>query len=235
MSTAITPYLAMTAAEFQHCNAFPENIAWMACHFSPYSTGLSNFPEGLPENSVLILNDVIPIHRHDPEYIKEQLNQCLNKYNCTALLLDFQRTLNAESEQLIQTLLEGLPCPAVVSEPAAGGFSCPVLLSPCPPDKPLAEHLKPWEGRDTWLEIVQETEIITVGYTGSHCHIEPSVYSDECSHIDEALHCRYTVKHMPSQVEFHLWRTPEDLTQLLIDAETLGVTNAVGLYQQFHQ
>ena len=233
LSTAITPYLAMTAGEFQHCETFPANIAWMACHFSPYSTGLSNFPETLPTNAILILNDMIPIHGHDPEYIKNQLAQCLAKHRCAALLLDFQRMPNEETGQLIRTLLEGLPCPTVVSDAASGGLSCPVLLSPCPPDRPLAEHLQPWLGREIWLEIVRETTIITLDHTGSRCHTEPFVLSEEVSHIDKTLHCRYTVKCTPSQVEFQLWRSRDDLAQLLMDAEALGVTNAIGLYQQF--
>ena len=46
---AIGRYFAMTAAEIRGCSALPAGIAWMACHFSPYGTGLSNLPPELPE------------------------------------------------------------------------------------------------------------------------------------------------------------------------------------------
>ena len=45
---AITPFLAMTAAEFRKKEDLPDKIAWMACHFSPYGLGLSNLPQRLP-------------------------------------------------------------------------------------------------------------------------------------------------------------------------------------------
>ena len=68
-------YLALTAAEFANANQLPEKIAWMACHFSCYGTGLSNFPEDLPGGSVIILNDRTPPDKHDPQRILEQLQQ----------------------------------------------------------------------------------------------------------------------------------------------------------------
>ena len=45
---AIRPFLAMTAAEIRGTETLPPKTAWMACHFSPYSTGLSNLPKDLP-------------------------------------------------------------------------------------------------------------------------------------------------------------------------------------------
>ena len=51
---AITPFLAMTAAEIEHSTPLPPNVAWMACHFSPYGAGLSNLPKNLPAGSLLI-------------------------------------------------------------------------------------------------------------------------------------------------------------------------------------
>ena len=40
-------YLAMTAAELSAAEALPRKMAYMACHFSLYGTGLSNIPEQL--------------------------------------------------------------------------------------------------------------------------------------------------------------------------------------------
>ena len=48
LSMAIRQYLAMTAAEMTQAGSLPRHSAWMACHFSPYSTGLTNLPDRLP-------------------------------------------------------------------------------------------------------------------------------------------------------------------------------------------
>ena len=74
---AIPLYLAMTAREFRICKTVPANMAWMACHFSPYGTGLSNLPTSLPPGSMIILNDRTPICGHDPELIAAQLKELL--------------------------------------------------------------------------------------------------------------------------------------------------------------
>ena len=66
---AIRPFLAMTAAEIRGTETLPPKTAWMACHFSPYSTGLSNLPKALPPGSMVILDDITPIHGHDSETI----------------------------------------------------------------------------------------------------------------------------------------------------------------------
>ena len=70
---AMARYLAMTAAEMMGGAPLPGKTAWMACHFSPYSTGLCNLPAALPPGSLLILNDRTPIHGHDPERICREL------------------------------------------------------------------------------------------------------------------------------------------------------------------
>ena len=67
------PYLAMTPAEFNSVSQPPPDFAYMACHFSPYGTGLGNLPTVLPPESLLILNDRTPIHGHDPQRIFDQL------------------------------------------------------------------------------------------------------------------------------------------------------------------
>ena len=56
LSIGIRLNLAMTAAELGAA-PLPSHPAWMACHFSPYSTGLTNLPPKLPQDSLLILND----------------------------------------------------------------------------------------------------------------------------------------------------------------------------------
>ena len=70
---AMDVFLAMTAAEIYGNRNLPANIGWMACHFSPYGTGLSNLPKRLPASSLLIVDDITPIRGHDPPYILDQL------------------------------------------------------------------------------------------------------------------------------------------------------------------
>jgi hypothetical protein len=82
-------------------------MAWMACHFSPYGTGLSNLPPNLPANAMVILNDRTPIHGHDSKEILCQLNNLTP--HC--LLLDFQR-------QAVEETAAPAALPAPEAEPA---------------------------------------------------------------------------------------------------------------------
>ena len=97
---AIRPFLAMTAAEIRGTETVPPKTAWMACHFSPYSTGLSNLPKALPPGSMVILDDITPIHGHDSETIAAQLRPRLDALKCSGVLLDFQRPGYEEAELL---------------------------------------------------------------------------------------------------------------------------------------
>ena len=74
-------YLAMTAREINQCPLLPSKIAWMACHFSPYGTGLVGLPEKLPQGSLIIVNDRIPIRSHDPGQIVYQLRKLIASLN----------------------------------------------------------------------------------------------------------------------------------------------------------
>ena len=104
-------YLAMTAAEFAVCSSFPQHLAWMACHFSSYGTGLSNLPPKLPEGSMVILNDRTSICGHHPDEILCQLTTL----RPNSLLLDFQQPGVDETMTLTQTLVKELSCPVAVS------------------------------------------------------------------------------------------------------------------------
>ena len=77
----------------------------MACHFSAYSTGISNAPECLPKGSVLILNDRMSIQGHDPELVASQLAQLTEKLKPDAILLDFQRRDNAQTSAIVQAVI----------------------------------------------------------------------------------------------------------------------------------
>ena len=231
---AIVPFLAMTAAEMRSCSVFPENIAWMACHFSPYGTGLSNLPKNLPSGSVLIVDDITPPHRHDPKLIAQQLSQYVEKFQCSWVLLDFQRSGCLETETIARHLTEALPCPAALSACFAKDLDYPVFLPPLPPSVPLEEYLLPWKGRDIWLELGLDGEILTLTETG--CETVSLLYPERKAEgfCEERLHCHYSMETNEKSARFTLWRTKEDLEELLREAEHLGVNGFVGLYQEMH-
>lgn len=225
-------FLAQTSAEFAFSEKKPEKIAWMACHFSPYGMGLSNLPQTLPEGSMLILNDRIPICSHDPGLIAAQLSDAVSDFSCCAVLLDFQRPGSDRTRQVVQSIIEAHPCPVGVSHLYAEEFDCPVFLPPPDLDKPLRDHLAPWDGREIWLEAALDMARFTVTEKG--CTSLPLPYSppDGDFFKDEALCCSYRCDIHPDAAVFTLWRTPEDLADLLTQAQALGIPRTIGLYQQ---
>lgn len=228
----INCFLAMTAAEIRSCSPLPPKIAWMACHFSPYGTGLTNLPPPLPPGSMLIVNDRTPISGHDPSRILDQLGQLLSRQSWEGVLLDFQRPGIDETVALAQTLISGLPCPVGVSEAYCGDFSCPVFLPPIAPNVLPEERLAPWKGRDIWLEA--GTEALTCLLNEQGAVFSQSIGSPPPSEGFPAprLYCHHTIKLMENQVIFTLYRTPGDTAALLRRAAAFGVTRAIGLYQQ---
>jgi hypothetical protein len=229
---AIKRYLAMTAAEIEGNPAVPFPIGWMACQFSPYSQGLSNLPGSLPEDSLLILNDFTPIDGHDPSVVGAQLRQCIDSQKCTGLLLDFQREGNPQTEELVSFLVEALPCPVVVSEPYGANRKCPVFLPPLPHHLPLSEYLTPWQGREIWLDLALDGETITLSKEKAAIAPLPPGEVFDGGHREETLHCHYRTELLEDSACFTLWRTREDLEEMLEEAEALGIKTAVGLYQE---
>lgn len=225
-------YLAMTAAEIAGLRPLPTHLAYMACHFSPYSTGLSNIPGSLPPGSLLTLNDRTPICGHDPRLIAAELTRTVRQLKCSGVVLDFQRPENQETAELCRILIQALPCPPAVSAIYAEEFSCPVLLPPVPPDCLLSEHLAPWEGREIWLEAGLNGLQITLTSEGHAYRPLPSQLPPDSLFSDEALHCHYYMRTEAQSAHFFLLRSPEDLRALLREAEALGVTQAIGLYQE---
>lgn len=228
---AIVPFLAMTAAEMKQAPSLPPNTAWMACHFSPYATGLSNLPPSLPEGSMLILNDRTPIHGHDPQQITGILQDTIDTLGCSGLLLDLQRTDSPQTAQLVRCLSEKIKCPVGISAPyALDGF--PVFLPPIPPYTRPEVFLAPWQGWDIWLDASAEGSLIRITKQGTTYGALSG--GDSGSHADSLLHCHYSIRTHEDAVEFRLARTPEDLMSLFADAEKFGVTKVIGLYQDLH-
>ena len=231
---AIRQYLAMTASEIAAVNPLPTQIAWMACHFSPYGMGLSNQPQKLPKGSLLILNDRTPIHLHDPLLVACQLSSLLQRLSCAGLLLDFQRPGCEEQGTLCAFLADTLPYPVAISSLYARYADSPVFLPAAPCHIPLEKYIAPWRGREIWLELALDCQELLLTPQGCQVHSIPRQEVSDSFHADERLHCRYRSQVTPSEAKFTLLRTRENLAGLVSHAEKLGVTTTVGLYQELH-
>ena len=226
---ALPLYLAQTAAEMAG-NPHSGKLAWMACHFSSGGKGLSNLPEMLPAGAMLILDDSTPLDGHDPALIAAQLSEVIAGQHCESLLLDFQRPQIPGQQELAELLAASLPCPVGVSEAYARALACPVFLSPVPPDQRLSDHLTPWQGREIWLEAALDGLMLTL--TESGCSVEALYDFPEDGLAEDMLHCHYTIETAADSAIFRLWRTRADLENLLKEAEALGITKAIGLWQE---
>lgn len=233
MSTAFPMYLAMTAQEFTHCDVFPEHVAWMACQFSPYHKGLSNLPQSLPEDSLLILNDMTPFSDHNTEKIRDELFSTVEKLHCSGILLDFLRHPEPETVSLCRKLCQDPPCPVAVPETYwEKDMRTPVFLPAPPLLKSLKEYISSWKEESVWLEFACESQSVTI------TEKEAILGSLSCNpglpvHEDKALHCAYRISVSGDHADFYLSREPKHLDALLLEAETLGIQAGIGLFQQF--
>ena len=231
---ALPMFLAITPGEMAGLESLSGNFAWMACHFSPYTQGITNLPPQLPPGSLLILDDRFPCQGHSADLTVRQIRDAVTQMNCDSVLLDFQRPTDPESLSMVRALLETLPCPTAVSEPYAREFDCPVFLPPAPLHTALEAHMAPWHGREIWLEAALCQEIATVTEDGPS--IIPCFPAEglEGGFYDETLCCRYRTQIQDNQIRFTLFDTPDSLEKKLEKAHSLGVSRAVGLYQELH-
>ena len=221
-------YLAMTAQDFQSCSCLPHPIAWLSCLFSPFGRGLISLPDQLPKDSLLILTDRIPFWNHDSALIAQTLQRTVEEFSCCGILLDFQRP-GYHLKEVIRCVA-ALPCPVCVSSLYDPGDRAVLVPSP-PLDVPLAEYLLPWKGREIWLEASLGNETITVTEAGSQRKAADDDAAVADRFHDGQLHCHYDIR-LGENAQFRLSRTKEDLSELLAEGEPLGVTRAVGLYQE---
>lgn len=229
---ALPLYLALTAPELSAAGTLPKFPAYMACHFSSYSTGISNYPPALPEGSMLILNDSIPPAGHDPALIARQLSEAVRFFKCSCVLLDLQRPFNELTDKIADAVISGLSCPVAVSEGYAKNKDRAVFLSVPPASSSLQAHIAPWKGRSIWLEIAPDARTVTVDRSGSRTAPAPICEPALLPHRSEPLHCHYKTDVSREQICFTLQRTADDLKGLLFEAEGLGIAGAVGLYQE---
>ena len=222
----------MTAAEIagNPSEGFP--CAFMACQFSPYTEGLTNIPDSLPAGSILILNDRMPCQGHSPDLTASQLQEAVDRLGCESVLLDFQRPHTPEAEAIVRTVIHSLTCPVGVTEYFAQNFDCPVFLSPAPLHISLADRLTPWQGREVWLEAALCQEEIRITGNGTSVTAQFPPFGLTGGFYEEALCCHYHSEIAPEQVIFTLFDTPESLEKKLDAAASLGVTRAVGLWQE---
>lgn len=223
------PYLAMTAAEMQNCSAFPEKIAWMACHFSPSNAGLDNLPKALPAGALIILDDSTPVAEHDARTVARQLYEAVQTHNAAGILLDLQRP-DVERTRVIAREIAKLPCPVAATPAYASDLIRAVFLPPVPPNVLLEQHLRSARGKEIWLEIAPNANRLTLTEQG--CRIfDTTVPSQEGFYCSE-LFCHYHAQVHDNAVHFNLWRTKEDVAALLRKARSLGVQRAIGLWQE---
>ena len=200
MSIAIPLYLAITPAEISRCAQLPEKPAYMACHFSAASVGLSNLPQ-----------------QETP--IKVQY-----------LLLDLQRPNDPETAQIVKAILDNKPCNTIVSEAYGKALDCPLFLNSPLPHQALEEYIAPFKNRTLWLELAVETVSYRVSKTD--CTVQSVPYTPAENHCKD-LHCHYNWTVYKDHIDFTLSRDRQDCDCLLKDAQGLGISGFVGLYQQF--
>lgn len=223
-------FLGQTAAEWEHPLPPGTKKAWMACHFSPYGTGLSNLPRQMPPGSMVILNDRTPVAGHDPALIARQLTELIHQFDCSRILLDFQRPGEAQTQTIVKAILASTDCPVGVSHWYATDLDCPVFLPPLPLHMPLRSHIAPWAGRKIWLELAPDCARYTVTKDG--CRQESCEATGEFPHFDQALHCRYRTEVSSEAITFTLCRTHDDV-RCMLEAEEIDCF--AGLYQEFSQ
>ncbi len=222
-------YLGATASEMANSQVFSAKTAYMACHFSQSSPGLSNIPRKLPPGSLLLLDDQNPPAEHDPAQVLQTLSKAAAALQCAGVYLDFQRQgypLLAE----IAARAKDLPCPVAVSQLYSGENRLPVVLSPTPPEVSVEAHLAPWKGREIWLEVALSRKKLTL--TAQGCQEGPWEHAPAQGFREERLCCHYAIQAQKNAAIFHLWRTFEDLQALMTRAKNLGVTHTLGLYQE---
>lgn len=223
---AIRPYLAMTGEEIAAFPEMPEKAAWMLC---PFSGDLDHVLWQLPESPCLVLTDAV----HSKSAAFEDLISKISALEPQWVLLDFQRKEDRAVAAFAESMRTSLPCPVAVSETYAYGKNTPVFLRPVPLHSRLCEYISPWQGREIWLDLSREGEKITLTKDGAKFESCTDLLPDGMIHQEQELHCHYTISLKDDSVVFTLWRTEKDLEDLLQESQSLGIQNAIGLYQEW--
>ena len=224
---ALPVYLALTGAEFRLLPRKPAHLAWMGVSFTENGT-LGGFPEVFPLGGILTVNDASPLPEKCPPEAIEILQQWVERFRPSAVLMDMQRS--GAAPEVLKALASSLPCPVAVSAPYAHVLSGPVLLPPVPLYRDPEKFLAPWAGREIWLEISPLGQIVRLTKKGREICFAP------VSPVQKEFPCpcsRYTIRKGPDSIEFRFWRTKEDTAALFATAEKHGVTKLFGLYLEY--
>ena len=199
-------YLAMTEGEFRPipCPAF-----------------LMLSPGDVPPPEVLpVLTDREPL---DGQALEQMYRACQGR---EAAVLDFARPPTEEVREWVR----GLPCPAAA--PPGYAERGPVFLPPPPLHVPLEAYLSPWRGREVWLEAALLRQTVTVTAAGTAVSSPVANHDLSGGFYSRELCCRFNQEFHRDRAVFTLFDTPETLKKKLAQAAALGVTRAIGLYQE---
>ena len=224
---ALPVYLALTEGEFRLPTRKPAHLVWMGIRFTESGT-LVGFPEVFPAGGILTVNDSSPLPEKCPPEAIKILQQWVEQFRPSAVLMDMQRS--GAAPEVMKALSRGLPCPVAVSAPYADILPGPVLLPPIPLYRDPEDFLAPWAGREIWLEISPLGQVVRLTETGRDIRFAPASpeaqeHPGPCSH--------YTIRKGPDFIEFRFRRTSEDTAALFAAAEKYGVTKLFGLYWEY--
>ena len=176
--------------------------------------------------AMLILDDRVP-GSLDPAHIASMVQP-------ESVLLDFEREPDADSVRIAEELSRALSCPVAAPPGFLKDPAHPVFLPPCPLHVPLAEYLHPWQNRNVWLDVTAQQQVITVTPDGTRYSTPAPADRQDGGWFDEVLLCRCTMETSKGEVCFTLFDTLETLKKKLEQAAALGVTRAVGLFQELN-
>lgn len=230
---AIQRFLGVMEAEMDGISPMPENVAWMGCHYSKESGKICGLPPVLLAGSMVVLTDEVAFLEADHGTLCGQLWGAVGALSCRYVLLDFQKPVCEEAVCFAEKLAASLPCPVILPAALGGRLDGPVFLPPVPLDVSLPNYLAPWAGREVWLELALDGLEIRLTNSGARSSYLPHPLPFSASHRDERLHCHYNIETAPDAVCFNLRRAREDVEALVTEAEGLGVTGCVGLWQEF--
>ena len=220
-------YLAMTAQELSIYQN-PALTAYMACHFSPYGSGLADLPESIPEGAMVILNDRIPMLHHDCHLIASQLASL----SCESILLDLQNTQPQKANALIDAILQAVRVPEGVSEQYAAEHPCAVFLPARDADLDPFKACEAWPDREIWMDLSPGFVTYRIDYHGSQ-RTRECMFMDTPIHPDSGLLCHYSSMMTEAEAMFSLYRTWEDIAGILEKGKKMGVTRGIGLFREW--
>lgn len=222
-------YPALSDDELKNARIVPDIYCRMGCHF--ISGGLTALPENLPRNSLLMIDDRIPLEKCNIAEVKNKLDRLTEEFRLAGILLDFQRSGSAESQALSIFLSKHMTVPVAVTEHYAQATSGPVFVCMPPAHQTIISSLEQWRGREIWLElatdrktVIIDTEGCRVTESGDQAVITPSYCGKRYSH--------YKIDFQGRAARFTFNRGIEDLKKIICDKKALGIKHTVGLYQE---